>query len=97
MSTYLVAFIISEYGFIESNDSGKIIRINAPKNKLKDGQFGLDVAKKSLQFYNSYFNIPYPLPKIDLVSVEDFRYKSLSLIFVTFLLLNNLIIFILTV
>lgn len=78
MSTYLVAFIISEYDYLENNDSGKIIQIHAPKNKVKDGQFALEVATKSLHFYSSYFKIPYPLPKIDLVSVEDFSFRAME-------------------
>ena len=30
------------------------------------------VAVKTLPFYNKYFNIAYPLPKIDLIAISDF-------------------------
>ena len=36
------------------------------------GEFALDVAVKTLPFYKDYFNIAYPLPKIDLIAIPDF-------------------------
>lgn len=30
------------------------------------------VATKTLPFYKDYFNVPYPLPKIDLIAIADF-------------------------
>lgn len=38
----------------------------------KQGDFALDIACRSLPFYDSYFNIPFPLPKLDLLAVPDF-------------------------
>ena len=32
----------------------------------------LKVAVKSLEFYENYFQIPYPLPKCDMIAVPDF-------------------------
>lgn len=32
----------------------------------------LQVATKTLPFYKEYFNVPYPLPKIDLIAIADF-------------------------
>ena len=32
----------------------------------------MDVAVKTLPFYKDYFNIAYPLPKIDLIAIPDF-------------------------
>lgn len=34
--------------------------------------FLLQVATKTLPFYNDYFSVPYPLPKIDLIAIADF-------------------------
>jgi len=30
------------------------------------------VAVKTLPFYKNYFNIAYPLPKMDLIAIADF-------------------------
>lgn len=70
MSTYLVAFIISEYCFIENFLNKRKIRVYSPKDKLDQCKFTLDVAMKCLPFYENYFDIPYPLSKIDLVATD---------------------------
>lgn len=36
------------------------------------GQFALQVAVKTLPFYDQWFGIPYPLPKMDLLAIPDF-------------------------
>lgn len=41
-------------------------------------RFALEVAQKTLPFYNKYFQIAYPLPKIDLIAIADFAAGVLS-------------------
>ncbi|XP_041374476.1 puromycin-sensitive aminopeptidase-like [Gigantopelta aegis] len=73
MSTYLMAFVVGDYDFVEGKDSdGVILRVYTPVGKKEQGQFALDVAIKTLPFYKNYFGIAYPLPKIDLIALADF-------------------------
>uniref|UniRef100_A0A674P9K5 Aminopeptidase n=1 Tax=Takifugu rubripes TaxID=31033 RepID=A0A674P9K5_TAKRU len=73
MSTYLVAFVIGEYDFVESQSSdGVTVRVYTPVGKAEQGKFALEVATKTLPFYKEYFSVPYPLPKIDLIAIADF-------------------------
>ncbi|KPP72077.1 puromycin-sensitive aminopeptidase-like, partial [Scleropages formosus] len=73
MSTYLVAFVVGEYDFVESQSSdGVTVRVYTPVGKAEQGKFALEVATKTLPFYKDYFNVPYPLPKIDLIAIADF-------------------------
>ncbi|KAH8302053.1 hypothetical protein KR044_002268 [Drosophila immigrans] len=73
MSTYLVAVVVGEYDFVEAkSDDGVIVRVFTPVGKKEQGQFALDVATKVLPYYKSYFNIAYPLPKMDLIAISDF-------------------------
>lgn len=73
MSTYLVAFVIGEYDFIEEKDSdGVIVRVYTPVGKKEQGRFALEVAVKTLPFYKNYFGIGYSLPKMDLIAISDF-------------------------
>ncbi|RWS23543.1 Puromycin-sensitive aminopeptidase-like protein, partial [Leptotrombidium deliense] len=74
MSTYLLAFIVGEYDFIEDvTENGVKIRAYTPVGKTEQGKFALSVAVRSLPFYEKYFNIPYPLPKMDLIAIADFE------------------------
>ena len=44
MSTYLVAFIVGEYDFVESKSpNGTLVRVYTPVNKTHMGNFSLDV------------------------------------------------------
>jgi len=73
MSTYLLAFVVGEYDYVEATDSdGVLVRVYTPVGKKAQGTFALEVAVKTLPFYNKYFNIAYPLPKMDLIAISDF-------------------------
>jgi len=73
MSTYLLAFIVGEYDYVEAKDAnGVLIRVYTPQGKKEQGQFALDVAVKTLPFYVDYFKIDYPLPKLDMIALADF-------------------------
>jgi puromycin-sensitive aminopeptidase len=73
MSTYLLAFVVGEYDFVEGKDSdGVTVRVYTPLGKKAQGDFALQVAVKTLPFYKDYFNVAYPLPKIDLIAIADF-------------------------
>lgn len=73
MSTYLVAVVVGEYDYIESKSAdGVVVRVYTPKGKKEQGRFALEVATKVLPYYKEYFNIAYPLPKMDLIAIADF-------------------------
>lgn len=72
VSTYLIAFVVGELDMIETRteDAQKtLVRVFAPRGQASQGEFGLGVAKKTLEFFAEYFAIAYPLPKMDLASV----------------------------
>lgn len=72
MSTYLLAFVIGPFEAIEGTDNVRPIRVFTTPGKQEQGRFALEVACKSLSFYEQYFNIKYPLPKMDLIAIPDF-------------------------
>ncbi len=51
MSTYLVAFVIGEYDFVESQSSdGVTVRVYTPVGKSEQGRFALEVRQALSQF-----------------------------------------------
>lgn len=72
MSSYLLAVVVGEFDFIEGKSSdGVLVRVYTPLNKKEQGTFALDVAVKVLPYYKDYFNIGFPLPKLDLIAIAD--------------------------
>ncbi|CAF1392310.1 unnamed protein product [Adineta steineri] len=79
MSTYLVAFVVGEYDYVETNDSsGVSMKVYTPVGKKEHGQFALDIAAKILPFYADYFNIKYPIAKADPIAIADFAMGAME-------------------
>mmetsp|Transcript_29685 Transcript_29685/g.53877 ORF Transcript_29685/g.53877 Transcript_29685/m.53877 type:complete len:887 (-) Transcript_29685:86-2746(-) len=73
MSTYLVAFCVGEFDYVQAQTShGVLVRVYTPPGKSDAGAFALDCATKSLDAYDDFFGIPYPLPKLDMVAIPEF-------------------------
>lgn len=72
MSTYLVAFIVANFTPVSKNVSNTLLSVYAVPDKKEHTDYALDVASKFLDFYNNFFEIPYPLKKLDLVAIPDF-------------------------
>ncbi|KMT17902.1 hypothetical protein BVRB_2g034310 isoform B [Beta vulgaris subsp. vulgaris] len=73
MSTYLVAVVVGLFDFVESHASdGVKVRCYCQVGKSDQGKFALEVAVKTLDLYRKYFDVPYALPKLDMIAIPDF-------------------------
>ncbi|KAF2876299.1 peptidase family M1-domain-containing protein [Massariosphaeria phaeospora] len=73
MSTYLLAFIIGELNYIETTSFRVPVRVYAPKDRdIEHGRFSLELAARTLDFYEKTFDSPFPLPKMDMIAIPDF-------------------------
>ncbi len=74
MSSYLLAFVFGELiSKSVKTAHGTLVNIWATVAQPKDSlDFALDAAKRSVEFFEDYFGVPYPLPKLDHVAVPDF-------------------------
>ncbi len=73
MSTYLLAMLVGEFEWIEGRtQDGVLVRVCTTPGKKELGQFALDEAIKTLEFFGGYFETKYPLPKCDLATAPDF-------------------------
>ncbi|TRY69463.1 hypothetical protein TCAL_04682 [Tigriopus californicus] len=74
MSTYLVAFVISDFEFNESElrQNNVTFRIWARKNALDQTDYARGIGARILQYFEHYFDIDFPLPKQDMIAIPDF-------------------------
>ena len=74
MSSYLLAFVIGElHKKSARTKSGVEVNIWAtPAQNENTLDFALDIATRSIDFYDEYFGVKYPLPKSDHVALPDF-------------------------
>ncbi|XP_059049755.1 aminopeptidase N [Achroia grisella] len=69
MSTYLVAFAVTDFG----SKSDQNFTVWARKEALTSAEYALDIGPKILRFLEDYYKITFPLPKIDMVALPDFK------------------------
>lgn len=74
MSTYLVAWVAGElHKKTAVTKSGVEVNVWAtPAQKSESLDFALDIAHRTIDFFDDYFGVPYPLPKSDHVALPDF-------------------------
>ena len=73
MSTYLVAFVVGRIEATTPTFVGKTpLRLWAVPGKSHLTGFGQEIAAASLRFFETYYGIPYPGDKLDLLAIPDF-------------------------
>uniref|UniRef100_A0A8C3JS93 Alanyl aminopeptidase, membrane n=1 Tax=Calidris pygmaea TaxID=425635 RepID=A0A8C3JS93_9CHAR len=75
MSTYLLAFIVSQFNYTANMSDDVLIRIwGRPKAIAENqGDYALRVTGPILKFFEDHYNTSYPLPKSDQVGLPDFN------------------------
>lgn len=78
MSTYLLAFIVGPFEYIEGFTSGEYngrpikTRVYTLPGLSDQGRHALNVGMETLEYFAKVFELPYPLPKLDMVAIPDF-------------------------
>ena len=73
MSTYLVAFLVGDFQCTTGKADGVPIRVCSTPDKIQFTHFALEAAEYILPYYDKYFGIKYPMPKLDLIGLPDFE------------------------
>lgn len=69
MSTYLVAYIITDFAHLNDGNFSVWARPEA----IQSATLALNVGPKILQFLEEFFDLKFPLAKIDMVALPDFH------------------------
>jgi aminopeptidase N len=69
MASYLVALVAGELEQVKGEADGVQIRVLTTEGKRDSARYALESAEKILSFYNDYFGIHYPLPKLDEIAL----------------------------
>ena len=69
MSSYLFVLTAGELERISAQVEGVTINVITTIGKRDQGRFALDSAVDLLRYFNDYFGVRYPLPKLDLIAV----------------------------
>lgn len=73
MSTYLVAFVISDFEYISDSLNGIRHRVFASPPKINNTQLALNNGMQLLSAIEEYLDINYSFPKMDQIAVPTFR------------------------
>lgn len=68
MSTYLVAFVVCDFDVKYSGNFGTWTR----GDSIKSAEYALKIGPMILKFFEDFFKIKFPLPKMDMIAIPDF-------------------------
>jgi aminopeptidase N len=68
MSTYLLFFGAGDFERVHRTVAGVDVGIVVKRGDTAHAAFALDAAAALLPYFNDYFGVPYPLPKLDLIA-----------------------------
>jgi aminopeptidase N len=71
MSTYLVAFIVSDFNSADSKTKYDFTAWARP-NAIDNAAYSQDVGPRLVEYFEDYTGINYTFPKIDQVALPDF-------------------------
>jgi tricorn protease interacting factor F2/3 len=77
MSSYLVFFGVGHFEFTQDTRDGRVRVATLPGMK-PFAQFGLQFGRRSLKYSEDYYQIAYPLSKLDLIAIPDFAFGAME-------------------
>ncbi|KAI6708974.1 hypothetical protein JHW43_008509 [Diplocarpon mali] len=84
MSTYLLAWAVGDFEYIEDFTKRKYNGVNLPvrvyttRGLKSQARYALDHTPQIIDYYSEIFGIEYPLPKCDLLAVHEFSHGAME-------------------
>jgi aminopeptidase N len=74
MSTYLVAFVVCDF---QSKSDGNFA-VWARRNAISQIDYALEIGPKILKHFEDFFDIKFPIPKMDMIAIPDFSMGAME-------------------
>lgn len=68
MSTYLLCFTVTDF----ANLTNGTFSVWARSDAIQSASFALSIGPQLLTFFENFFNLTYPLSKLDMIAIPDF-------------------------
>jgi tricorn protease interacting factor F2/3 len=78
MATYLFYLGIGKFDRVEHEGGRVKVRVLTPPGRGASGQFAVDAGAKILDAYETYYDVPYPLPKLDMIAVAEHAFGAME-------------------
>lgn len=83
MSTYLVAFVVSDFTAIENYDGAKVPsrlkhRVFGNTKNLPNGDFALEAGEEILKALEDWTSIKFEMNKMDQIAIPDFYFGAME-------------------
>jgi aminopeptidase N len=69
MSTYLLALVAGDMKAVHGSAAGTQMNAWAPAGEQDQAAYSLQVEENVLPYYDTYFGVKFPLPKLDLIAI----------------------------
>jgi len=78
MATYLFYLGVGRFDRLEGRSRHAALRVLTSPGRKTAGRFGLDAARRILEGFEEYYGIDYPLPKLDLIAIEEHAFGAME-------------------
>jgi aminopeptidase N len=72
MSTYLVAFIVSDFKDLSTHDDKHLYRTWVQKDALTQASYSISISPGIIQFMENFTEIDFEMNKMDQAAIPDF-------------------------
>ncbi len=78
MATYLFYLGVGRFDQREGRSRHAAIRVLTAPGRGEAGRFALEAGGRILDAFEEYYAIPYPLPKLDLIAIEEHAFGAME-------------------
>ncbi len=72
MPSYLLVFCAGDFDRLDGSAGATKIHVYGPRGTGAELTYARDSLERLVPYFESYYGVPYPLPKIDLISIPQF-------------------------